>query len=443
MEPSEIQYKDDELTIDVKHLVISAMKKWRSLLAFVLLGALLGTLLPWLTPDGEKTRSREDAALVERMKVAAAARSQYEELRRYVENSPFMALDSQNVFTGETEYYIPKCEDPDRIAAGFGAVLKDEAVRSTLCEILGISDEMDLDKMLKSHADVKTDTKIVGDMQVELKEKLTLTVSVYAANRDQARQALDFLCQTLEGLPEVGRSFQLVQISRNVQAGVASSLRDAQNELRSELNEAHENYTDLEAAFNEAQYDLYETFVLTGKTNELPTELFPSNPLKMPVILAALFGFLAFGWYAAACVLSPKAETADQVTGIIGGSVLAFIDGSVPRKNPLDRWLDSLEMGSFPEPVSPAYAAAAAEKIGNAVAVCDGKEEGLRELVREMGIRSMDLLSRDPRTLENLREDDNVILLVKLGSTTKMQLQQETTLCRRYGIPLAGCILVK
>lgn len=446
MEQREFQNYDDEMTIDLVHFTVSILKKWKSLLILGLIGALLGGVLQWMPNAEEPERSREDAVLVEKMKVAAVSHDQYEELERYVKYSPFMRLDSQNVYSGSAEYYIPKCEDPDQIEASFHALFEDEVTRSALCGILGISNELDLDKMIWHQSRVKTDPKIVGDMQVELKEKLSINVGVYAATREQAQQALNLMCETVETLAEKvapKQNFTLTQIANSVQAGVVSELRDAQNKLRAELNEAHKAYTTLEKEFSEEEYALYQEYALTGNTSELPMELFPSNPLKKPVILTVVFGFLGCAWYAAAYLLSSKVKTVDEITGITGKNVLGFTNNALPRKNRIDRWLDSLENRSFPQSVAAGYAAAAVAKLGNAVVVYDEEDQQLRELARELGVPAMNMVSRDSNTLSSLGSDTQVVLLVKLGTTTKMQLQQEIAICRQYGIPVAGSILVK
>lgn len=446
MESGDIQKFDDEITVDLGHFVISILKKWRSLVVLVLIGAMLGAGMQWMPQNGEPEWSREDAALVEQMKVAASARTQYGELERYVKYSPFMRLDSQNVYTGSSEYYVSKCDDPDQVAASFNALFTDETARNTLCSILGISNELDLDKMIQHTYMINTDTKIVGEMQVQLREKISLHVDVFAANKEQAQKALEFLCDNIEQLPvTVGdkQEIEMVKIAQTIQTGVASDLRNMQNELRNELNEAHKNYTLLEKDFTEEEYALYEEYVLTGKTSRLPAVLFPSNPLKKPVVLAFIFGFLGCAWYAVAYFLRSGIKTAEEVSFITRRNILAFINTSAPRKCGIDRWLDGLEAHSFPDPVPAAYAAAAIEKLGKAVVVYDETNADLRSAAQELGVASMGLVSRDPRTLSGIDRDTNVVLLVKLGTTTKMQIRRETVMCRQYGIPLAGSVLVK
>lgn len=444
MEPREVQYTDDEVTIDLAHFVVSILKKWKSLVILVLIGALLGAIPQWLPKTEEPERSREDAALVEQMKVAANARSQYEELNRYVKYSPFMRLDSQNVYTARGEYYIPQCDDPDQLSAAFNALFADEAVRQKMCSILGIFNETDLNKMFWAYPSTITDNVIVGEMQVTVKEKMGLHVGLYAATKEQAQQALDFLCETVETLPKAtpGQHYELTQTSKTIQSGIASGLRSSQNEIRDELSAAHKNYTDLEKAFDEEQYDMYQEYILTGKSDELPVELFPSNPLKKPVIIAFVFGFLGCGWYAVAYLLSGKVKTSDEAASITGKNVLAFIDESAPRKNPIDRWLESLEMHSYPAPVSAAYAAAAVAKLGSTVVLRDEENAELKVAAQSLGT-SMGLIAQDPQTLNSLNADTQAVLLVKLGTTTKMQLQRECALCRQYGIKVAGTVLVK
>lgn len=452
MDTRDIQnWEEEEMTIDLGHFALSIAKRWKRILALTLAGALVGAALNFLpkgTEDGkEPERSREDAALVEQMTVAANARSQYDQLNRYLAQSPFMKLDSQNVFTGTIEYYIPLCADPDQIVASSSALLKHEALRETMCGILGISDEADLDKMFWHGAYVQSDPQVVDGIQVEIRQKVSLSAGVYAATREQAQQAVDFLASTMSQLPSAvspKQDFQLVEISRQVQAGVASPLREAQNQLRDELSKAHENYTKLESSFDEEQFDLYQEYVLTGRTGELPLELFPSNPLKKPVILAVVFAFLGCGWYAVAYLVSGKAKTADQVREVTRRNVLAFVDRKPQSKNPLDRWLDQMGSKAGPAPVDEHYVAALLGKLDQPVVVYDKGNATLDQLAKALpGIRAMGLVSRDSETLRQLAKDAQLVLLVQLEDTPVETIRQEKALCQQYGLDLVGSVVVR
>lgn len=462
--------EEEESTIDLMHFIISIAKQWRKLIVWCLVGALLGTallFLPKAKADGEEPkRSREDAALLEQMNNAAHARAQYDELNNYVRNSQFMQLNGQTAFTGKVEFYIPSAADPDQIAASYGAQMDSETVRQTLCQLLGITDETDLDKMYWHNTSVREETQILEGTKVGIREKISLTAGFYAATKEQAQQAVEYLVQTIQTLPEAvspRQDFKLIEISAGVQSGAAATaqtgqsvsqptagtqnnavdLQGTQRRVRDELSAAYKTCTDLEKAFDEEQFAIYQEYVLTGKTEELPLVLMPSNPLKKPVLLTVVFCFVGCVWYAVAYLCSSKIKTADQLCQLTRRNVVAFVD-HVQKKNALDRWLNDLEKRQFPAAVSEAYVAAALQKMENPVVIYDQQNPELAAVVKALGtVPAMGLVSQDAKALEQVKKESQLLLLVKLNDATVEMIRQECSLYRQYDLNLAGTVLVR
>lgn len=452
--------EEEEATIDLLHFAASMAKQWRKLIVWCLMGLLLGTALLFVPKAAAEERSREDSALLEQMHIAAQARARYDELNAYVRNSQFMQLNGQTAFTGKVEFYIPSAADPDQIAASYGAQMDSETVRQTLCQLLGITDETDLDKMYWHNTSMREETQIVEGTTVGIREKISLTAGFYAATKEQAQQAVEYLVQTIQTLPEAvspRQDFNLIAISAGVQSGAAAmsqptagtqnnavDLQGMQRKVRDELSAAYKTCTDLEKAFDEEQFAIYQEYVLTGKTDELPLELMPSNPLKKPVLITLVFCFVGCGWYAVAYICSGKIKTADQLCQLTRRNVLALVSGAQPKKKGLDRWLEDLQMRSFPAAVSQTYVKAALEKMENPVVIFDQEDPALAAVVKEMaGVPAMGLVSRDAKTLEQVKADAQLLLVVKLEGTTVEAVRQECALYRQYGLNLAGTILVR
>ncbi|MDO5400978.1 MAG: hypothetical protein Q4F17_08370 [Eubacteriales bacterium] len=466
METRETQY-DDEITIDLAHMAACILKKWRSIILIALIGCLLGCLWQWVPQwldreganllsfrEGQEDKnldklSREDAALLEKMELTAAHRKQYEKQKTYVESSPFMKLKSDHVFTGESVYYLSKCKDPDLMGAYLDAAFNDGAARLELCKILNITDEMDLDKMVRHWTDKKTDTLVIGENQLDMvsvKEKMSLTVTVFGAERVRVQQALDFLDTMVLALEESlseNQSFTLTNVSKTVTEGAVPTLLAEQNAILNELNEAYKTYSTLEKELNEEEFAFYEENVVPGKTIAVTGALFPDNPLKKPVLVTVAFGFLAVAWYVVAYLMSGAVKTPDEAVQLTGRNVLALIDSGSPAKCAVDRRLDAMAARSFPAAVPAGYAGAAVDKLERAVVLYDTSDEHLKKTADALGVAAMGLLGQDAKTLAALGRENQAVLLVRLNATTKVQLQREAALCRQYGIPLAGSILVK
>ena len=226
--------EEEETTIDLLHFAASMAKQWRKLIVWCLTGLLLGAALLFVPKAAaeEPQRSREDSALLEQMHIAVQARARYDELNAYVRNSQFMQLNGQTAFTGKVEFYIPSAADPDQIAASYGAQMDSETVRQTLCQLLGITDEIDLDKMYWHNTSMREETQIVEGTKVGIREKISLTAGFYAATKEQAQQAVEYLVQTIQTLPEAvspRQDFTLIEISAGVQSGAAATAQSGQS----------------------------------------------------------------------------------------------------------------------------------------------------------------------------------------------------------------------
>lgn len=443
MESRDIQSYEEE-TVDLVHLAVFLLKKWRSLLVCILVGCLLGGLWQCL-PKKDAERSPEDAALIERMELAAMYRGQYEKGKVYIENSPFMALNGEALYFGDSEYYIAECKDPDMVVASFNAILADTDTRSELCRILGIADETDLGNMVSVRVSPNSDTVIVGKdgvHQIDVREKANVFIWVTADAEEKAEQALSLLCDAVERLSQ-SMVLDVRQVSKFVSFGRNQDVNDAQANFINGQNDVLETYTTIESEFSEKEYKLYQNYVLAGKVDELPAELFPDGFLKKPVLLAAAFTFLACVWYVMQYFTDPSVKTADQMTNITKRNVICMVDETAPAKNAVDHRLDMIEASRFPAAVSTAYAVAALQKMDRAVVIYDEKNEVLSALAQQLEVPCMGLASQNAKTLKEISSENQIVLLAQLNETKKNQLQQECTIYRQYGLNLAGTILVK
>ena len=76
--------------------------------------------------------------------------------------------------------------------------------------------------------------------------------------------------------------------------------------------------------------------------------------------------------------------------------------------------------------------------------IFDQEDPALAAVVKEMaGVPAMGLVSRDAKTLEQVKADAQLLLVVKLEGTTVEAVRQECALYRQYGLNLAGTILVR
>lgn len=447
METSNV-YSEDEV-IDLKHFLITMAKKWKALLALALIGGILGLGIQ-LIPKEDTTRSKEDTELIKEMEIALQRRTIYERERAYISDSYLMQVDANNLYVGEAQYYAYDCKDADYVAAGFNAITEDETLRQQLCQMLGIADEKELDYFVDVKTSKITEASVNGEMQVEVCKKLNVTISVAADTSERAEQVLTTLKDTVDQKAEQLRAvsrFTMEMMSEKLSAGVAQRVQDAQSEALTAFNDAYDECVSAESGFSDEEYELYEEYFINGDPSELPAELFPSNPLKLPVIVAVVAVFLGCVWYACQYLFSGRIKTDEDLQNGFGIRMLAFIDQKEPAKLPLDRWLDKLELSGYPASVTADYAAAMLGDKKTAVLYCeaDAVSEGIAE---EMAARNANLVclnfaGEDLNSLTNLQSGDNAVLLLRLDEARKVQVQQELRVCAHKGVQVIGAILAR
>jgi len=437
---------EDEMTIDIRHLLIMVAKKWRTLLALVLIGGLLGFGLQ-LIPKEDTTRTEKDTQLVEKTETAAYWREVCEKRRNYISNSDMMRVNANNLHIGIAKYYVYNCEDADYVMAEFNAVMQDENLQEQLCQTLGITTEKDLsyfayvtvNKIIETPVKVPNKANLFVSANGEVPNKLDLSVSVAAETNERAKQALtiiqDALAQKAEQMSAAGKC-TVEMMSKNLSVGISNRIKWAQVDELKNLNDAYDRYdkcVTLENKFN--------------NKNSSKKPFVGGNPLKLPAILAVVALFIGCAWYGCAYIFSGRIMTRDDLQDFFRIRMLAFIDQKKPAKLALDRWLDRLELSGYPTSVTADYAAAMLEDGKPAVLYCqkDAVSEAIAKKMasRNANIVCMNFAGEDLDSLTNLKSGDCVVLLLRLNETKRVQLEQEVQVCAYKGVQIMGAILAR
>lgn len=208
-------------------------------------------------------------------------------------------------------------------------------------------------------------------------------------------------------------------------------------------------YTGFEKEFTENEKKVYERYLLSGEI-VVPVEeqLAPEAnafSLKKTIVAAVVGAFVICAWFAVKYLLNTMVKTADDVKVITRRNVIGMIHQETTRKRGIDGWMDQLETKTYPNGISLAYAAVAVKKLGNVVLVCDTENEELSKAAADIGGGTivLDLISKNAESLNKIDEGMQIVLLVKLGETSKDQLRCETALYSQYGLTLAGTLLLE
>ena len=138
-------YDMDEMEIDLVDFLFYLLRRWKSLVAMVLLGAVLGSAFYIVKNTKAANAAVEDYQPDEdteaNMKLAAQYRKFYDQQMDYNEHSIVMQMNPNQVYEGTLTYYLAAGKQTERLAQLFTDIVNDPAVLTELKDAAGLDCE--------------------------------------------------------------------------------------------------------------------------------------------------------------------------------------------------------------------------------------------------------------------------------------------------------------
>lgn len=227
-------YDMDEMEIDLIDFLFYLLRRWKSLVAMILLGAILGSAFYVVKTTKSANDVVEDyqpdADTEANMKLAAQYRKLYDQQMNYNEHSIVMQMDPNQVYEGTLTYYLATGEQTERLAQLFTDIVNDPAVLEELKEVAGLDCE---DQYVKELVSSTTSQKEMG-------ENSDLTAKV--VNNLQVTGSMDSMSNTVNylsgGLSEIRRPDEkMVTVLQNAVASAAQKYVDTYGEYEFEQHQ--------------------------------------------------------------------------------------------------------------------------------------------------------------------------------------------------------------
>ncbi len=440
----------EDMVIDLVDLFFSLLKKWRSLLVLILIGAIVGGGLGYVKGQpAEAAMLETPTANVEQ---ALLYHKLVEQQLDYNEGSLLMQMDPNSVYIARLTYYISHPDNPGFQSAATAAYegLLDQVLLTRMREASG----------LKCEARYFSELVTVGRDPLAVPEKEHVDVEpgmencvefrILSTSRASCQSMLEVLTDGVEEL-----EYRLTAQFPGVEAYVVTSSVEqaAYNEIhRYQINNADRVKT-LQTSLNTAvgALDDLESAcyhqLLTGENpNETPATLDKGTVAKW-LIIGVFLGIVAWGgWFVVAYLLDSRVKTASELQDTYRIPLLGRLEGANRAKG-IDKWLQSLQNKTKRAAVSEAYLT---ELIANLeagpVVLCgdrgDGELSAVLDRLAHGQLTAVPLLGTDAAALTQATQTGKLILLVRTGKTTRKVIQRELELCRMQKIRLLGMIVI-
>ena len=145
MNEREFTYNNEDMEIDLVDLLFYLLRRWKSLVAVLVIGAVLGGAFGMVKATKEANAVVEEyhpeEAVEKNMQLAAQYRQLYEQQLTYNENSLIMQMDPNQVYEGTLSYCLDAGDNTAVLAEVFSRLFDDEAVLQEIKESAGLDVE--------------------------------------------------------------------------------------------------------------------------------------------------------------------------------------------------------------------------------------------------------------------------------------------------------------
>ena len=485
---------EDDMEIDLVDLLFYLLKKWRSLIVAIVIGAILGAGLyvvknhqqqaEQAAQEAELLKNEEDEAFDEKdyniskdtkvnMDIAYQYRQLYNKQLEYNQKSIIMQLDPNAVYTGELKYYISAGNNTGLLSVLYQNVLNDDAVLEELktasgfqCDTQYIKELIDSWTAEENAASVNINNGNETDSVNAVVKNSFVTYKVISTSQKSCEKMLQVIREKVDVLQSeceaVYGRYSAVEVSDNVSLVTDTTYLDLQRSNVDQLNNylgavksAEGTFSDKEKTYYNKKYlaKEYAEKVNTEEEKDLILNVVETEPVSKVKWFAIGVIFLTMIWgvyYIIRYFFDQKIKTVFELQNTYHLPVIGCVKMRENNYKGLDKILDSiyLKMKTQPDTLEYVIQTINAIEIDEMMLCGDTKNPAIQELVKKMSefcvcVKIGDFISKNMKSLERAKTTGNEILAVCVGATRRSELIRELEVCKLQKINVIGVIVVE
>lgn len=478
---------EDDMEIDLVDLLFYLLKKWRSLIVAIVIGAILGAGLYMVkshqqqaeqaAQEAELLKNDEDEAFDEKdyniskdtkanMDIAYQYRQLYNKQLEYNQKSIIMQLDPNEVYAGVLEYYISAGNNTGLLSELYQNILNDDDILEELKDASGLKCETPYIKELITSED-GDDRNIainVNSNGENVEKHSFVTYKVVSTDQKSCEKMLQVLRERVEALQteyeETYGAYGVSEVSSAISQVTDTTYLNAQKENVDRLSNYLTTMKNAESAFSEAEKTYYtnkylaKEYVDSDNAEEakavLLEEAEPVSKIKWLAIGVILLIMIWGGYYVVKYILDKKVKTTSELQSTYHLQVIGRVSAREQKTRGIDGLIDRIYRNLREQPDSLPYVVQAMNAMegGNAV-LCGNTEVPEVQTVMEQlaadcgGLQKGEFSSKNAASLEKAKAAGKEILVVCVGKTRRGEIERELESCRLQKIHVAGVIVVE
>lgn len=486
---------EDEAEINLIDLMFYLLKQWKTLIAAILIGAVIGggiyvvkkssadKAAAALEAEMEEAKTGvEDDETVEELKgqyqitedvesnmeLAYQYRQLYRKQLEYNQNSPIMTMNPSAVYSGELEYYVSAEYDTGMIALLYQNILNDSGILEELKETADLPyKEQYIRELVSCSVSRENDSSVNINSDVQnVYRTAIITFTVSAPSEEECEQMLQVIrgkaAEIDQQCLEAYEDYSMTLVNDSINLVASSDYLSRQKTNTDQLNTYRNTMANLENSFTEEEKAYYNRVYLSRdyevETETEETEAAADTAVVEPesvslvkwlVIGVFLMCVVWGGYYLVKYLLDKKIKTPDELRSRYGLPLIGYVKTDTDARKGLDGWLDQMRSKSW-------GAGDTTENIGSMITAMElpdlllcveggGKKlEDVAAVVCECvkGLKRSASLSGDGSLIAEAKESDGIILAVEIGGTAYAQIERELEISRMQNVKVKGVIVV-
>ena len=435
---------EDEMSISIRELFFTVLKKWKMILLIVILGAIFGfgyamVQYQGIMSDEKKLEEKINYVNIGRYNLL---KEQIATDESYLRDNPKMRMDYNNVYSAVREYEVRATSDViAQVQSSYKALGSESDVINGIIEQTGL--EMDpqyFDSLFTYTIELGTPEVLTSLQSLSQmpQQALTISAELVLSNKENCTKVLDAFEERLDALTSFYKNSFVLIMERT-----RNSISFGRNE---EIMQAQ---LDAQKAYYNNQEELRKMEKSTLSKDELlwiEEGRISSHWKKYVVLVGAGAGVLAVLAIVVLDLLNGKVRDITDLS-LMGAPVLAYIDREKNKKGP-DGWIQRWERSVMPESNDPAYIHQVLMDVGTPLVVTDetGSGQAVKSFAKECfpeNVVVTNSLSKDPEALRAAQKCGKVILWVRLQDSRMDKVVQARALAQTMHFSVKGFIVEK